>query len=711
MRYLVSLITYFLLFLLIFTYNSFAVDFLWSTSYNCYEWTQSDGLTNVNCDGLNGAGGWTCNGNEEQITSEANYPGGGGGKGQRHWKGDGANVNSGGLMLSFAPESEIWIRWYMKYQFGFQWSPLNYDKILYIHTDGGCSPIVEMYSDDGFSVYSQSGSNQHYKCDNCGWTSIMGGATSDGQWHYYEVHLKMDTNGSDGICQIWIDGDLKIDRSDAGWGTSAGFNYVGIGSNQRTPNNGKCMAVDFDDIAISNSGYIGPISGGGGDTTPPTISITSPTQGQTVSGDTTISANASDNVGVAGVQFKLNGTNLGAEDTTSPYSITWDTTTVSDGSYTLTATARDAAGNNATSTPVTVTVNNSQEAYTISITSPTQGQTVSRDTTISANASDNVGVAGVQFKLNGTNLGAEDTTSPYSITWDTTTVSDGSYTLTATARDAAGNNATSTPVTVTVNNSQEAYTILYETWEQNNINNWDDDIVVGDTHIDTDPVYAGTYAIKMESSNSGNYVHFFGDHPGVDGEMVTDVTLEEYHYFSPGFQWPEALKLWLMNCFESWGAGYNLAEGQGKPHAWAPYYMTTWVNNRGELAGQLVRADGLGGTGALWQNYYQNLGSPVSLSPGTWNKIKIRLKLNTPGSINGIYQIWINDELKCNYSNMNYRGTYSNYGWNHLMKSMDAYPAHPQSQWISRDNIHIFSGVEPAPTAPTAPSSLRIISE
>ena len=617
MRYLVSLITYFLLFLLIFTYNSFAVDFLWSTSYNCYEWTQSDGLTNVNCDGLNGAGGWTCNGNEEQITSEANYPGGGGGKGQRHWKGDGANVNSGGLMLSFAPESEIWIRWYMKYQFGFQWSPLNYDKILYIHTDGGCSPIVEMYSDDGFSVYSQSGSNQHYKCDNCGWTSIMGGATSDGQWHYYEVHLKMDTNGSDGICQIWIDGDLKIDRSDAGWGTSAGFNYVGIGSNQRTPNNGKCMAVDFDDIAISNSGYIGPISGGGGDTTPPTISITSPTQGQTVSGDTTISANASDNVGVAGVQFKLNGTNLGAEDTTSPYSITWDTTTVSDGSYTLTATARDAAGNN----------------------------------------------------------------------------------------------ATSTPVTVTVNNSQEAYTILYETWEQNNINNWDDDIVVGDTHIDTDPVYAGTYAIKMESSNSGNYVHFFGDHPGVDGEMVTDVTLEEYHYFSPGFQWPEALKLWLMNCFESWGAGYNLAEGQGKPHAWAPYYMTTWVNNRGELAGQLVRADGLGGTGALWQNYYQNLGSPVSLSPGTWNKIKIRLKLNTPGSINGIYQIWINDELKCNYSNMNYRGTYSNYGWNHLMKSMDAYPAHPQSQWISRDNIHIFSGVEPAPTAPTAPSSLRIISE
>jgi hypothetical protein len=72
---------------------------------------------------------------------------------------------------------------------------------------------------------------------------------------------------------------------------------------------------------------------------------------------------------------------------------------------------------------------------------------------ISAAASDNIGVAGVQFKLDGTNLGSEVTAAPYTVTWNTTNASDGSHTLTALARDAAGNQTTSTPVTVSVNNS------------------------------------------------------------------------------------------------------------------------------------------------------------------------------------------------------------------------------------------------------------------
>ena len=99
--------------------------------------------------------------------------------------------------------------------------------------------------------------------------------------------------------------------------------------------------------------------GGGGDTTAPTASITAPASGASVSGTTvTVSATAGDNVGVVGVQFKLDGANLGAEDTTAPYSITWNTTTATNGSHTLTAVARDAAGNTTTSAPVTVTVAN-----------------------------------------------------------------------------------------------------------------------------------------------------------------------------------------------------------------------------------------------------------------------------------------------------------------------------------------------------------------
>ena len=95
------------------------------------------------------------------------------------------------------------------------------------------------------------------------------------------------------------------------------------------------------------------------DTTPPTVSITAPASGATVSGTAvTVAATASDNVGVAGVQFKLDGANLGAEDTASPYSVTWNSTTATNGSHTLTAVARDAAGNMTISVGASVTANN-----------------------------------------------------------------------------------------------------------------------------------------------------------------------------------------------------------------------------------------------------------------------------------------------------------------------------------------------------------------
>jgi fibronectin type 3 domain-containing protein len=94
------------------------------------------------------------------------------------------------------------------------------------------------------------------------------------------------------------------------------------------------------------------------DTTRPSVSISAPANNATVSGSVNVTASASDNVGVVGVQFLLDGVNLGAEDTAAPYATTWDTTRVVDGSHTISAVARDAAGNTATATAVTVTVNN-----------------------------------------------------------------------------------------------------------------------------------------------------------------------------------------------------------------------------------------------------------------------------------------------------------------------------------------------------------------
>jgi hypothetical protein len=98
--------------------------------------------------------------------------------------------------------------------------------------------------------------------------------------------------------------------------------------------------------------------GGGGDTTAPTTSITAPANGATVSGTVSVTASASDNVGVTKVEFWLDGA-LRTTDTASPYSWSWDTTAFANSAHSLVTKAYDAAGNAGTSSTVTVTVSNS----------------------------------------------------------------------------------------------------------------------------------------------------------------------------------------------------------------------------------------------------------------------------------------------------------------------------------------------------------------
>ena len=131
-----------------------------------------------------------------------------------------------------------------------------------------------------------------------------------------------------------------------------------------------------------------------------------------------------------------------------------NTTAIANGTHTITAVARDAAGNTTTSASVSVTVANADvTAPTVSVTAPANNATVSGTVTLTATATDNVGVVGVKFRVNGTDVGSEDTTSPYSVAWNTTSLANGTYTITAVARDAAGNTTTSATITVTVANS------------------------------------------------------------------------------------------------------------------------------------------------------------------------------------------------------------------------------------------------------------------
>lgn len=271
------------------------------------------------------------------------------------------------------------------------------------------------------------------------------------------------------------------------------------------------------------------------DTTPPTVSIVSPTNGANVSGTVPVTATASDNVAVASVQLKLDGANLGPLLTTAPYTVSWNTLQSANATHTITATALDTSGNAGNATPVSVTVFNptapaissfsaspasipsgtsstlawavtgnpapslsiaglgsvtgtsvqvspaQTTTYTltatnsagtvtaqttvtvtppdttppaVAITAPTTGSTVSGVVSVTANASDNVAVASVQFQLDGAALGAVITNPPYTLSWNTTSTTDGSHTLTAVATDTSHNSATSSAVNVTVSNTK-----------------------------------------------------------------------------------------------------------------------------------------------------------------------------------------------------------------------------------------------------------------
>ena len=180
----------------------------------------------------------------------------------------------------------------------------------------------------------------------------------------------------------------------------------------------------------------------------PTVSIAAPTSASTITVNQpqTLRANASDAGSIASVQFFVNGQPQGSLITAFPYTTSWTPTTP--GSYTLTARAVNASGNQTTSAPVIVAVS-AGTAPTVSIASPANNATVMSNVqqTITATASSAAAIASVQFFVNGVPL-LTDTTYPYSAPW--TPSSPGTYTLMARATDSIGNSTDSTTVSVTV---------------------------------------------------------------------------------------------------------------------------------------------------------------------------------------------------------------------------------------------------------------------
>ncbi|HPO23563.1 MAG TPA: Ig-like domain-containing protein [Arenimonas sp.] len=226
--------------------------------------------------------------------------------------------------------------------------------------------------------------------------------------------------------------------------------FEGAGSTSITPTAGAHFYYAAVTEADGDRLWSAPIwvnqGAGSGDTTAPTVSASE----TGTSGNITLAATASDNVGVTNVEFYVDGV-LKGSDASSPYSLVLDSTTLTNGSHNLTAKASDAAGNSTTSTTAAFSVNNVTADTTAPTVSASESGT-SGTITLSATASDNVGVTNVEFYIDGVLKGA-DASSPYSLTVDSTTLSNASHSLTAKAFDAAGNSKISTAVSFTVSNT------------------------------------------------------------------------------------------------------------------------------------------------------------------------------------------------------------------------------------------------------------------
>jgi chitodextrinase len=246
------------------------------------------------------------------------------------------------------------------------------------------------------------------------------------------VTLSATANDNVGVTKV----EYLLDGSKIGEATTAPYDYV-FDSTTRPDGSYSLTAKAYDAEGNVGTSTVKTITINNSETTAPTVSITSPADGATVSGTVTIAADAADNVGVTKVDFAHGSTAIGSS-TTAPYSVDWDTTTVADGQYTLTATAYDAAGNSAPAT-ITLTVDNPD---TQAPTAPT-GLTATAtshdrvDLSWSAATDDSGSIDKYQVFRDGSLL-AE--TNGLSVDYADTTVAESTtYSYTVKAVDASGN--------------------------------------------------------------------------------------------------------------------------------------------------------------------------------------------------------------------------------------------------------------------------------
>lgn len=171
----------------------------------------------------------------------------------------------------------------------------------------------------------------------------------------------------------------------------------------------------------------------------PAVTFISPVSGQTVKGKTTVTVDVKPSSAIKEVKFSADGTAF-ATLTSAPWSTGWDTSQEIDGTYFLTATAKDSIGQTG-STTIKVIVSNpgatGDAKPSVKVIYPVDGAEVCGKLNVEAAASDDVGIDRVEFYVDGTKIGSTKV-SPYQVNWDSTAVSDGQHLIKSVAYDSAG---------------------------------------------------------------------------------------------------------------------------------------------------------------------------------------------------------------------------------------------------------------------------------
>ncbi|MFW6074408.1 MAG: Ig-like domain-containing protein [Chloroflexota bacterium] len=276
---------------------------------------------------------------------------------------------------------------------------------------------------------------------------------SDGDVVAGTITIEADATDDFGVLQVefFVDGSSIGTDDDGSDGWSVDWDSTSVAEGDHT-----ISATAADGAGQSDSDSVSIAVDNVDD--PPTATFTNPLDGDTVSGDVTLAAEASDDRGVVQVEFQVDLVVVGVDtDGSDGWSVPWDSTTIADGSYFFHAIATDTAGQEWGEAIVVTVENGSADADpSVEITSPGDGDTVSGEVEITANASDDNGVDQVEFFVDGASIGTgTESAGTWSINWDTIGYADDAYTITATATDTAGQTASSS-VGVTVDNIDEA---------------------------------------------------------------------------------------------------------------------------------------------------------------------------------------------------------------------------------------------------------------